>query len=68
MTYYQKQKADANTYTLNADALDALAYPPAKELSFVNSTMTITERNYRAFLDAREKIITCRFITNLYKS
>lgn len=67
MTYYQKQKKDASTYTLNADALDELAYPLPQELAFVNSTDTITVQNYQAFLTEREKFITHRFITNLYK-
>ena len=67
MTYYQKQQADAGTYTLNPEALDELAYPLPKELEFVNSDATITEQNYRAFLEEREKFLVNRFITNLYK-
>ena len=67
MTYYQKQKKDASTYTLNADALDALTYPRKEDLTFVESVSTLTAENYFAFLGEREKYITHRMITKLYE-
>lgn len=67
MTYYQKQKKDASTYTLNADVLDALTYPRKKDLAFVESVSTLTARNYFAFLGEREKYITHRLICKLYE-
>lgn len=67
MTYYQKQKKDASTYTLNADALDALTYPRKEDLTFVESVSTLTAENYFAFLREREKYITHRMITKLYE-
>lgn len=65
MTYYQKQKKDASTYTLNAEALDTLAYPRKREL-FVESVSTLTAENYFVFLAEREKYITHRLISKLY--
>ena len=67
MTYYQKQKKDASTYTLNADALEALSYPRKTDLAFVESVDTITTENYFAFLADREKYITHRMIKKLYE-
>ena len=67
MTYYQKQKKDASSYTLNADALDTLCYPLVTELEFVESVSTLTAENYFAFLADREKYITHRMITKLYE-
>lgn len=61
------RKKDATTYNLNAAALDELAYPLLNELAFVNSADTITIENYQKFLDEREKFITNRFISNIYK-
>ena len=46
LTYYQKQQKDASTYTLNADALEALSYPRKKDLAFVESVSTLTAKNY----------------------
>ena len=43
LTYYQKQEISPNTYTLNQEQLDDLAYPRKEELSFLDSTDTITE-------------------------
>lgn len=67
MTYYQKQKKDASTYSLNATALAALSYPLEQELAFVESTSTLTAENYFAFLGAREKYITHQIMSKLYE-
>lgn len=67
LTYYEKQKIDPDTYTLNKDALSELSYPTEEELSFVNSTDTLTEENYRKFLDDRRKYLADRFIKLIYK-
>ena len=67
MTYYQKQKKDASTYTLNDTALDALSYPQKSELAFVESVSSITSENYFSFLKEREKFITHRMIAKLYE-
>lgn len=66
-TYYQKQKKDSATYSLNASALAELSYPLENELSFVESVPTITAENYFAFLDNREKYITRQIISKLYE-
>lgn len=67
MTYYQKQKKDASTYTLNAAALATLSYPLEQELTFVESVSTLTAENYFAFLGAREKYITHQIMSKLYE-
>lgn len=67
MTYYQKQKKDASSYTLNETALEALNYPRKKDLVFVESVSTLTAKNYFLFLSEREKYITHRMITKLYE-
>lgn len=67
LTYYQKQRKDSITYTLNAEALEALCYPREQELMFVESVSTITAENYFAFLTDREKYITHRMISKLYE-
>lgn len=67
MTYYQKQKKDASSYTLNADALATLCYPRQQDLSFVDSVSTLTPENYFDFLAAREKYVTHQMIAKLYE-
>ena len=67
LTYYQKQRKDSFTYTLNSEALEALCYPREQELMFVESVSTITAENYFAFLTDREKYITHRMISKLYE-
>lgn len=44
-----------------------LGYPPRQEISFVESTATLTEENYVNFLKNRKKFIVHRFITSLYE-
>ena len=66
-TYYQKQKKDPGTYTLNQDALDALCYPTKGELSFVESVSTLNAVNYSLFLDNRSKFISHRLTEKLFK-
>jgi len=67
MTYYQKQKKDASTYTLNEDALNNLSYPLKSELAFVESVSTLTAENYFKFLKDRERYITHRMIKKMYE-
>lgn len=67
LTYYQKQKKDAGSYTLNTEALATLSYPRKKDLAFVESVETITTEKYFTFLSDREKYITKRMIDGLYE-
>jgi hypothetical protein len=67
MTYYQKQKKDASSYTLNEDALSNLSYPLKTELAFVESVSTLSAENYFKFLKAREMYVTHRIISKLYE-
>ena len=67
LTYYQKQKKDASSYTLNEEVLSSLSYPEKDELEFVESVSSLTTENYFAFLEERRKYITNRFITKLYE-
>lgn len=66
MTYYQRQANDPGTFKLDCIQLDQLGYPTKQELTFVESTSTMTEKNYFEYLDSRKKIILHKFITALY--
>lgn len=66
-TYYQKQKKDSTTYSLNASTLAELSYPLESELAFVESVPTITTENYFSFLSNREKYITHQIVSKLYE-
>ena len=65
-TYYQRQACDPGTYRLNQEQLDTFGYPSRQELAFVESTSTLTEENYFAFLDNRREVILHKFITAMY--
>lgn len=65
-TYYQRQANDPGTFKLNCTQLDQLGYPEKKELTFVESTSTMTEDNYFAYLENRKKVILHKFITAFY--
>lgn len=67
LTYYQRQISDPGTFKLDCAQLDQLGYPTKKELAFVESTSTMTENNYFAYLESRKKMILHKFITALYK-
>lgn len=66
-TYYQRQDQDPGTYTLNGEQLDQLCYPIRNDLSFTESTATLTEDNYFRFLEKQRMFIVNRFIKSLYK-
>lgn len=68
LTYYEKQEKEPGTYTLNQEQLDDLVYPRREELSFVDSTDTITEGAYDAFLRSRKEIILKAVMDRLYKN
>ena len=65
-TYYQRQDRDAATYTLNEEELEKLVYPRRSELRFVESTSTLTQANYQAFLRDREAVVSKALIEGLY--
>lgn len=67
-TYYQRQQKAPETYTLNQQQLDDLVYPRREELSFVESTDTLTEDAYDTFLKNRKLIILKTMMDRLYKS
>lgn len=66
LTYYQRQANEPGTFKLDCTQLDQLGYPTKKELAFVESTSTMTEANYFAYLEGRKKTILYKFITALY--
>lgn len=65
-TYYQSQVLDPGAYTLDEQHLAALGYPTHDDLRFVESTDSLTEANYFAFLATRKKVILHKFINALY--
>lgn len=67
LTYYQRQKKEPGTFVLDEIQLDKMCYPSKTELSFTDSVTTITEQNYRKYLEERRKSITNRFISLMYK-
>jgi len=67
LTYYQRQAHDPGTFQLNDNELENLCYPTKQELSFVESTLGLTEINYFSFLDSRRNYIAKKFINALYK-
>ena len=66
LTYYQRQAIDPVTYSLNEEALDQLLYPRRDELSFVESTSTLTKENYLHYLNERMKTLVKNFISRYY--
>jgi len=68
LTYYQRQKEKPDTYLLNQEQLDDLVYPRREELSFLESTDTITEEAYFKFLKNRKDIILKTMMDRLYKT
>ena len=65
-TYYQRQTAEPQTFTLNQDQLNKLCYPLRDDLRFVESTSTLTEANYKAYLKDRKTAIANQFLKALY--
>ena len=67
LTYYQRQAKEPGTFKLDGDQLDQLGYPTKGELVFVESTATMTEKNYFAYLEGRKQVVLHKFMTALYK-
>ena len=67
LTYYQKQKKEPGTYTLNAEALELLSYPTKSELAFVESVETLTATKYNEFLNQRQKYLSVHMTKKLYE-
>lgn len=66
-TYYQRQALDPGTFKLDCTQLDQLVYPTKAELTFVESTSTMTEENYFNYLESRRKTVLAKFISAMYE-
>lgn len=66
-TYYQRQQSEPGVFLLDEKQLTEMSYPSKNELKFTDSVASITELNYRSFLENRRKYITNRFIKLMYK-
>ena len=67
LTYYQRQANDPGTFKLDCTQLEQLGYPTRSELAFVESTSTMTEGKYFAYLEERRKTILNKFMSAMYK-